>query len=93
MTNRVAASGLRGTLVDAVQGIQLITGTHLARAHDLSDWQVTQVSPDRYLVDAADLEPWFTGERTDPDVYAKAEHAFGRMLVTSETAEEFGLEH
>ena len=91
MPAQLATSGLRGTLVDAVQGIQLITGTHLARAHDLSDWQVTQVSPDRYLVEAADLDPWFTRERTDPDVSAKAEHDFGRMLVTTETGDEFGL--
>jgi hypothetical protein len=93
MPAQLAASGLRGTLVEAVQGIQLITGPHLARAHDLSDWQVTQVSPDRYLVEAADLEPWFSSERVDPAVYAKAEHDFGRMLVTPETADEFGLAH
>jgi hypothetical protein len=83
--------GLRGTLVSAVQGIQLVTGTHLARAHDLSDWEVTQVTPDRYLVEAHDLAPWFTGARTDPDVYAKAVRDFGRMLVALETADEFGI--
>ncbi len=88
---RIAAHGLRGTLVDAVQGIQLVTGTHLARAHDLSDWQVTQVTSDRYLVEARDLAPWFTGTRTDPDVYAKAVHDFGPMLVTPQTAAQFGI--
>ena len=88
---RITARGLRGTLVDAVQGIQLLTGTHLARAHDLSDWQVTQVTPDRYVVEARDLAPWFTGTATDPDVYAKAAHDFGAMLVTPQTADEFGF--
>jgi hypothetical protein len=88
---RMAESGLRGTLVDAVQGIQLLTGTHLARAHDLSGWQVTQVSSDRYLVEARDLAPWFTGTAIDPDVYAQAAHDFGAMLVTPQTADEFGL--
>jgi len=87
----ISAYGLRGTLVNAVQGIQLLTGTHLARAHDLSDWDVVQVGSDRYLVEAHDLAPWFTGDRTDPDVYDKAAHDFGRMLVTPETVEEFGI--
>ena len=87
----ISAHGLRGTLVNAVQGIQLLTGTHVARAHDLSDWDVTQVSSDRYVVEAHDLTPWFTGDRTDPDVYDKAAHDFGRMLVTPETVEEFGI--
>jgi hypothetical protein len=88
----ISEYGLRGTLVNAVQGIQLLTGTHVARAHDLSDWDVTQVSSDRYLVEAHDLTPWFTGDRTDPEVYDKAAHDFGRMLVTPETAAEFGIE-
>jgi hypothetical protein len=88
---RIAESGLRGTLVDAAQGIQLLTGTHLARAHDLSGWQVTQVSSDRYLVEARDLAPWFTGAAIDPDVYAQAAHDFGAMLVTPQTADEFGF--
>ena len=87
----ISAYGLRGTLVNAVQGIQLLTGTHLARAHDLSDWEVTRVSPDRFLVEARDLAPWFTGVRTDPDVYDKAARDFGRMLVTPETAAEFDI--
>ena len=89
--DQLGAFGLRGTLVNAVQGIQLLTGAHLARAHDLSDWDVTQVSADRYLVEAPDLAPWFTGERTDPDVYDTAVHDFGRMLLTPETAAEFGI--
>lgn len=88
---RITARGLRGTLVDTVQGIQLLTYIHLARAHDLSDWQVTQVTSDRYLVEARDLAPWFTGTVTDPDVYAKAAHDFGRMLITPQTADEFGI--
>jgi hypothetical protein len=88
---QVSAHGLRGTLVNAVQGIQLLTGTHVARAHDLSDWEVTQVSSDRYLVEAHELDPWFTGARTDSDVYDKAVRDFGRMLVTPETVEEFGI--
>jgi len=75
----ISEYGLRGTLVNAVQGIQLLTGTHLDRAHDLSDWDVTQITPDRFLIEAHDLAPWFTGDRTDPDVYDKAAHDFGRM--------------
>jgi hypothetical protein len=90
--DRLEAFGLRGTLVNAVQGIQLLTGTHLARAHDLSDWDVTQVSSDRFLVEAQDLAPWFTGERTDPDVYDKAAADFGPMILSPETAEEFGIQ-
>jgi hypothetical protein len=73
-----------------VQGIQPLTGTHRARAHDLSGWLVTQVNSDRYLVEARDLAPWFMGAAVDLDVCATAAHDFGAMLVTPQTADEFG---
>lgn len=82
---------LRTTLVRAVQGIQLLTGSHLARAHDLAAWKVTEVASDRFLVEARDLAPWFTGDKPHPDLYAQAIRDFGSMLITYETAAEFGV--
>ena len=79
-----------------VTGIQLLTGAHLAHAHDLSGWQVTQVAPDRWLVRAPDLEPWYDVPDRDtwnrrafphPDVLAQARSDFGDMILTDEIAE------
>ncbi|MEP6816581.1 MAG: hypothetical protein ABI873_13625 [Marmoricola sp.] len=45
--------------VPDVHAVQLITGAQIERAHDLSWWQVSEVAPDRWLVRAHDLSPWF----------------------------------
>ena len=71
---------LRDTVPDA-HGVQLLTGAHLARAHDLSAWRVEEIAPDRYLVGAQDLDPWFRTGVADPDVVAAARADFGDMLT------------
>jgi hypothetical protein len=63
-------------------GSQLLTRQHLERAHDLSAWQVTEVAPDRFLVRAADLAPWWDSYKPDPAVLARARSDFGDMIMT-----------
>src|SRR5664280_348923 len=46
-------------VVPDAHGIQILTGAHLAKAHDLSRWTIAEVAPDRYLVEAADLSGWY----------------------------------
>jgi hypothetical protein len=82
--------------------IQILTNTHLAKAHDLSDWNLTRLDPGHTLVEAKDLTPWFTtfgpngflnraGYHFPPDLLAKARHDFGDMILTRQTAEQLGL--
>ncbi len=68
-------------VIDAA-GVQLLTGKHLAHAHDLSDWNVEQVAFDRYLVSAKDLEPWYADVVAEPATIEKARSDFGDMILT-----------
>lgn len=71
-------------VIDAA-GVNLLTGKHLAHARDLSNWTLEEVAPDRYMVSAPDLEPWFGGVAAPPEVIEKARADFGDMLLTSDT--------
>jgi hypothetical protein len=67
-----------------IRGIQLLTGAHLSRANNLADWNVTLVAPDRYLVKARELGPWFSTGEPDPDLVATARHDFDDALISYE---------
>lgn len=76
-------------------GVQLLTGRHLAQAHDLSRWQVREVAEDRWLVKARDLTEWFrpadasaVRSRQFPDsaLRARARDDFGSMILTRDSA-------
>ena len=78
-----------------VHGVQLLTSQHLQHARDLSAWRVEQVAPDRWLVSARDLHPWY--DVTDyvdwhgvqagsPEFLVSARHDFGDMILTDEIA-------
>jgi hypothetical protein len=68
--------------VPDAQGMQLLTRQHLDRAHDLSSWSVTEVAQDRFLVQAADLAPWWDSYTPDLAVLAQARSDFGDMIMT-----------
>lgn len=83
--------------VPDAHGIQLLTGAHLERAQDLSNWHVTRVEQDRWLVQARDLTPWYDGaddmsmqrgEFPDPHLLADARADFGDMILTRENDEK-----
>ncbi|WP_104107687.1 hypothetical protein [Nocardioides sp. 616] len=76
-------------------GIQLLTGQHLARAHDLSGWRVDKVADDRWIVTDPDLEAWFSSpvplpvrrrEFPHPDLRQRARADFGALIITDEFA-------
>ena len=80
-------------------GIQILTDEHLAKAHDLSSWSVTELDPHHWLVAAKELGPWYSNFRPrnpyihhcDPDTLARARHDFGDMVLTRDMARERGL--
>lgn len=72
-------------------GVQLLTGRHVAQAHDLSRWQVREVAEDRWLVTDRDLAVWFrpadpsavrSRQFPDPALRARARVDFGSMILT-----------
>jgi len=74
-------------------GIQLLTTSQLAKAHDLTNWTIEQVAADRYLVSAKNLEPWLVWDNLDdvryerfpdPDLRNQARNDFGDMILTHE---------
>ncbi len=88
------------SFVPDAYGIQLLTDAHLARAHDLSDWDITPLDGGRHLVMARDLESWYrpiddrdeNGQHSpalllpdNPDLIAKARTDFGDMIITPST--------
>ncbi len=93
---------LLSSFVPDAFGIQLLTDAHLARAHDLSGWDVTPLDGGRHLVVARDLERWFghpgrpggSGNKynnpipDDPDLLAQARADFGSMILTPEIVAE-----
>jgi hypothetical protein len=80
--------------VPDAHAVQLLTTAHLEHASDLSDWNITEVAPDRYLVQARDLTPWIDPANYQnmldrrlpaPEVLVKARADFGGMITTSKT--------
>lgn len=71
--------------VPDAHGIQILTSDHLTRAHDLSDWDITDLGHDRHLVTAADLTPWYSDTLPHPDTVTHARHDFGPLILTQDT--------
>lgn len=67
------------TVLDA-HGLQILTQAHLDKAHDLSDWVVREIAPDRFLVGARRLTPWFERPPASIELVGKARHDFGEMI-------------
>lgn len=74
---------LRDYAPDA-HGVQVLRDAHLARAHDLSQWVITDLGDGRHLVEARDLAPWYSTPLPAPAVVNQARHDFGPMLITKE---------
>lgn len=82
----VAANGhLHERFVPDAHGVQVLTDAHLAHAHDLSDWNLTDLGHGRHLVQASDLSAWYENLTPDPGTLTKARHDFGDMILTEET--------
>ncbi|HET6209034.1 MAG TPA: hypothetical protein VFD94_01550 [Jatrophihabitans sp.] len=65
-------------------GVQVVRTAHLDNAHDLSDWQITDLGHGRHLVRAADLAPWYAQPLPEPDTLARARADFAGALLTKQ---------
>lgn len=68
-------------VIDAA-GVSLLTSQHLAKANDLSNWDITEVAPQRYLVKARDLAAWFEPIVPDDHVIEQARADFGDAILS-----------
>lgn len=78
-------------VVPDAHGIQILTDRHLDRAHNLDDWDITQIAPGRYRVQSRELHYWYKNPLPEPATLAKARHDFGRMIITPDVMEELGM--
>ncbi len=72
-------------MVPDAHGIQILGAQHLERANDLSGWQVSTFDQHHYLVQAPDLEPWYSQTEPNPDVLEAARTDFGDMIMTKDS--------
>lgn len=66
-------------------GIHILTDQHLARARDLSSWNIQELGSGRHLVEAEDTTAWYSTPLPDQDIVDQARHDFGDMILTKET--------
>jgi hypothetical protein len=64
--------------------MQLLSQRHLDLVADLSAWRVTEVAAGRFLVEAADTEPWLREGGPDEATVVRARADFGRAIVSRE---------
>jgi hypothetical protein len=88
LNDRIAYNSV---VVPDTHGIQLLTGAHLANAHDLSHWTITEVAPDRYLVEADDLAAWYAQPHPDQATLVQARADFGDMIITANNIDQYPL--
>lgn len=77
-----APAQLRDRYVPDAHGIQVLCDAHLARAHDLTHWRISDLGHGRKLVEAADLTSWYSAPLPDPAVVEQARRDFGGMILT-----------
>lgn len=65
-------------------GIQVVQSMHLENSRDLSDWKISELGRHRYLVEARDLEPWYSDSLPSVEVLAQARSDFEGALLTRE---------
>ena len=51
-------------------------------ARDLSDWEIEQVAPDRFLVATKNLAAWFSGLAADKEAVERARYDTGDMILS-----------
>jgi len=89
----VESRPLMSSFVPDVNGIQVLTDAHLARANDLSAWSITSLNAGRHLVEAKDLAAWYANPEPDPRLLEQARADFGNMILTPEAIVEHNPWH
>ena len=77
-------------------GIQILTNAHLAKARDLTNWTLTELDADHWLVEAKDLAAWYATpigpfDYHRPELIARARADFGDMILTHDLALALGF--
>ncbi|MCC9309965.1 hypothetical protein LN042_23305 [Kitasatospora sp. RB6PN24] len=57
---------------------------HLDQANDLSAWNIVAIHRDRFLVQARDLDAWFSAGAPSAASVQQARADFGRLIVSPE---------
>ncbi|WP_423463917.1 hypothetical protein ACO229_04375 [Promicromonospora sp. MS192] len=73
-------------------GTQVLTGHHLQRVHDLSDWTITDLGNDRHLVQHPYPEAWYANDTPAPEILSAARRDFGDLIITDEIYRAFMTE-
>lgn len=73
-------------------GTQVLTGTHLEHARDLSGWDITELGNDRRLVSHPDPEAWYAHDAPNAAILARARQDFGDLIITDEKYRAFRAE-
>jgi hypothetical protein len=79
------ARSLWAERVPDAHGVQVLTDAHLARARDLSAWDVRPIGAGRHLVQARDLTPWYSSPVPEDTVLAAARADFGDLILTRDS--------
>jgi hypothetical protein len=77
---------LWGRYVTDAHVLQLLTGRHLESVADLSAWLVTEVTDDRFLVEAPDPRSWLQDGGPDDATISRARADFGDAIVPNDAA-------
>lgn len=73
--------------VPDAHGIQILRDQHLAHAHDLSNWSITNLDDGRHLVEAPDLAAWYGAPLPEREVVEQARRDFGPLILDQATVD------
>jgi hypothetical protein len=67
-----------------VNGIQILTDTHLDRLRHPEHWHIDPLGNRKHLVTAPDLAPWYADTTPDPATLDQARRDFADLLLTDD---------
>ncbi len=67
-----------------VNGIQVLTDTHLDRLQHPENWHIDDLGHGKHLVTAPDLAPWYADTTPDPATLDQARRDFADILLTDD---------
>lgn len=71
--------------VPDARGVMVLTDAHLAKAHDLTGWTITDLGHGRHLVQHHDLAAWYADpDHPDPALLPQARADLGDMILTAD---------
>lgn len=71
---------LKNEFIPWASGLVVVTKAHLDKAHDLSNWVVSQLDDDHFQIEAKELGPWLCLTGPSTETITSACHDFGKMI-------------